>query len=254
MAKQNKNIIAASLPHHSPAPESNYISDHLSLCHNQPTQHQLNLTTPSSKKPRGKPSSSKNRPKAPIIVTQQQQDSLISVVIVVPPGNDVIESIISYAQRRHISVITLGACGVVSNVTICHTLTPSPQPLVLQGLFTIMSLSGSYLHNYHYALPSNTPYSFSITVLGNQGQLLSGLICGKVKASNEVTVFLTVFQNFKIYRAPPSNNNNDNNGDNNKDKSNNNSKIDYDGNLRNLSAYGNNMYRFNHVSCQVPRW
>ncbi|KAK7316652.1 hypothetical protein RJT34_00274 [Clitoria ternatea] len=212
MAKQNKNIIAASLPHHSPAPESNYISDHLSLCHHQPAQHQLNLTTPSSKKPRGRPSSSKNRPKAPIIVTQQQ-DSLISVVIVVPPGNDVIESIISYAQRRHISVITLGACGVVSNVTICHTLTPSPQPL-----------------------------------------LLSGLICGKVKASNEVTVFLTVFQNFKIYRAPPSNNNNDNNGDNNKDKSNNNSKIDYDGNLRNLSAYGNNMSRFNHVSCQVPRW
>ncbi|KAK7316653.1 hypothetical protein RJT34_00275 [Clitoria ternatea] len=138
------------------------------------------------------------------------------MVIVVPPGNDVIESIISYARCRHINVTTLGACSMVSNVTLCHTLTPSMQPLTPHGPFTIMSFSGSYLHNYHYALPSNTPYSFSINVHCNQGQVLSGLIGGKVKASNEVTVFLTIFQNIEIYRALPSNN--DNNGDNNKDK------------------------------------
>ncbi|KAK7316651.1 hypothetical protein RJT34_00273 [Clitoria ternatea] len=117
MANHNNNIIVASLPHHSPASKSNYISDHLSLHHHQPAQHQLNLTTPSSKKPHDRPSGSKNKPKASIIVTQQQQqDSLIHVII---------EAIISYARRRHISVTTLGACGVVSNVTLGHALTPS---------------------------------------------------------------------------------------------------------------------------------
>ncbi|KAK7316656.1 hypothetical protein RJT34_00278 [Clitoria ternatea] len=210
MANHNNNINAASLPHHSPASESNYISDHLSLRHHQPAQHQLNLTTPPSKKPRGRPSGSKNKPKAPIVATQQQQqDSLIHAVIVVPPGNDIIKSIIEYARRHHISVNTLGACGVVSNVTLCHALIPTVQPLTLHGPFTIMSLFGSYLHNFHYASPSNTPYSFSIKVLGNQGQVLSGLIGGKVEASNEVTVFLSVFENVEVYRAPPSNNNND---------------------------------------------
>ncbi|KAK7316658.1 hypothetical protein RJT34_00280 [Clitoria ternatea] len=213
MAKHNNNssnIIASSLSRRSSTSESNSISDHLSLRHHQPSQNQLDLTTPPSKKPRGRPPGSKNKPKAPIARTQHQA-SFIPVLITIPPGSDIIESIISYAQRHRVSVTTLSASGVLSNVTFRQTLAPSAQALTLHGPFTIMNIFGSYLSNYHHAHPSNTPTSFSITVFSNQGHALSGLVGGKVEASNEVTVLLAVSRNPKVYWVPPFNNHNYNN-------------------------------------------
>ncbi|KAK7316650.1 hypothetical protein RJT34_00272 [Clitoria ternatea] len=250
MANHNNNNISISLSHHSPNSESNSTSDYFSHHHHQPPQHQLDTTIPLSKKPRGRPPGSKNKPKPPVIITQpQQQASLISIVITIPPGNDIVESIISYARHRHVSVTILNVCGMVSNVTLRHELAPSAQALTLHGPFTIMSIFGSYIHTYHYASPLEALYSFSINVFGNQGQLLSGLVGGKVEALNEVTVLLGIFQNTEVYRAPPPNNNNNNNNNNNKND-NNNSKIDGASNLNNPSAYGNNnISRFNLISC-----
>ncbi|KAL0368747.1 UNVERIFIED_CONTAM: AT-hook motif nuclear-localized protein 27 [Sesamum calycinum] len=126
-------------------------------------------TPTNSRRPRGRPPGSKNKPKPPIIVTRDSPNALRSHVLEVSAGNDIVE--------------TGGACGSV---------------VTLHGRFEILSLSGTVLP------PPAPPGSggLSIFLAGGQGQVVGGSIVGPLMASGPVVLMAASFANAVFERLP----------------------------------------------------
>lgn len=125
--------------------------------------------TGTGKKPRGRPPGSKNKPKPPIVITKEE-GGMKPVVIEISAGNDVVETLLHFARKRHVGLSVLSGSGSVSNVTLRH---PMSHSLSLHGPFSLVSLSGSFLHNTT-SSPSPSPSpSFGICLAGAQGQVCS---------------------------------------------------------------------------------
>lgn len=71
-----------------------------------------------SRRPRGRPPGSKNKPKPPIFVTRDSPNALRSHVMEVAGGADVADSIANFARRRQRGVCVISAAGAVTGVTI----------------------------------------------------------------------------------------------------------------------------------------
>lgn len=71
-----------------------------------------------SRRPRGRPAGSKNKPKPPIIITRDSANALRSHVMEIASGCDIQESISNFATRRQRGVCILSGSGTVTNVTI----------------------------------------------------------------------------------------------------------------------------------------
>ncbi|GFZ10566.1 putative AT-hook DNA-binding family protein [Actinidia rufa] len=128
--------------------------------------------TPSSRRPRGRPPGSKNKPKPPIIVTRDSPNALRSHVLEVSAGTDIVESVSIYARRRGRGVCVLSGNGTVSNVTLHQPAAPAGSVVTLQGRFEILSLSGT-------VLPPPAPPGaggLSIFLSGGQGQEEEGAV------------------------------------------------------------------------------
>ncbi|KAL0432815.1 UNVERIFIED_CONTAM: AT-hook motif nuclear-localized protein 27 [Sesamum latifolium] len=123
-------------------------------------------TPTNSRRPRGRPPGSKNKPKPPIIVTRDSPNALRSHVLEVSAGNDIVESVSVYARRRGRGVCVLSGSGTVSNVTLRQPAAPAGSVVTLHGRFEILSLSGTVLP------PPAPPGSggLSIFLAGGQGQ------------------------------------------------------------------------------------
>ncbi|KAK3014341.1 hypothetical protein RJ639_008934 [Escallonia herrerae] len=149
----------------------------------------------SGRRPRGRPSGSKNKPKPPIIVTRDSPSSLRSHVLEVSAGADIIESVSNYARRRGRGVCVLSGGGTVANVTIRQ---PAAHILTLQGRFEILSLSGT-------VLPPPAPPGaggLSIFLSGGQGQVVGGCVVGPLVASGPVVLMAASFANAVFERLP----------------------------------------------------
>ncbi|KAA3455585.1 AT-hook motif nuclear-localized protein 17-like [Gossypium australe] len=114
-----------------------------------------------TRKPRGRPPGSKNKPKTPIVITRDNDSVIKPAVLKIPAGFDVTENIINFARIMSI------ATGSVSDVILRY---PSSQgaPYRFVGTFKILSLSGSFFADH-----STTPTpcsSFNIILSGEQIQ------------------------------------------------------------------------------------
>ncbi|XP_071735969.1 AT-hook motif nuclear-localized protein 18-like [Rutidosis leptorrhynchoides] len=150
-----------------------------------------------SRRPRGRPAGSKNKPKPPIIITRDSANALRSHVMEVANGCDIQESVSNFATRRQRGVCILSGSGTVTNVTLKQPSAPGGV-VTLHGRFEILSLSGSFLP------PPAPPAASSLTIYlaGGQGQVVGGGVVGPLLASGPVVIMAASFGNAAYERLP----------------------------------------------------
>ena len=152
----------------------------------------------SSRRPRGRPAGSKNKPKPPIIITQDSPNALKSHVLEVSAGSDIVESVSNYALRRGRGVCVLSGSGSVTNVTLRQPASPAGSVVTLHGRFDILSLTGT-------ALPPPAPPGaggLTIFLAGGQGQVMGGSVVSPLTASSSVLLMVASFANAVYDRLP----------------------------------------------------
>ncbi|KAG0484900.1 hypothetical protein HPP92_008979 [Vanilla planifolia] len=97
-----------------------------------------------SRRPRGRPPGSKNKPKPPVIITRESANTLQAHILEVGGGCDVFDCLATYARRRQRGVCILSGAGTVTNVSIRQP-AAAGAIVTLHGRFEILSLSGSFL-------------------------------------------------------------------------------------------------------------
>ncbi|KAK6141006.1 hypothetical protein DH2020_025244 [Rehmannia glutinosa] len=150
-----------------------------------------------TRRPRGRPAGSKNKPKPPIIITRDSANALRSHVMEIANGCDIQESISTFATRRQRGVCILSGTGTVTNVTLRQPAAPG-SVLTLHGRFEILSLSGSFLP------PPAPPAASGLTIYlaGSQGQVVGGAVVGPLLASGPVVIMAASFGNAAYERLP----------------------------------------------------
>ncbi|XAR60308.1 hypothetical protein NMG60_11033625 [Bertholletia excelsa] len=163
-------------------------------------------TTLGTKKPRGRPPGSKNKPKPPVVLSRETDFAAMkAMVLEVSPGCDVVENVVQFARRQHLGVSIISGCGSVSSVTLLHPATHAPT-LALHGPFNILSITGSVLLGM-LPMPSSPSFpspacSFGVSLAGQQGQVFGGVVGGKVVAASKVVLVVATFMNPSIHRLP----------------------------------------------------
>ncbi|KAA8520532.1 hypothetical protein F0562_014788 [Nyssa sinensis] len=150
-----------------------------------------------TRRPRGRPAGSKNKPKPPIIITRDSANALRSHVMEIANGCDIQESVSTFATRRQRGVCVLSGSGTVTNVTLRQP-AAAGAVLTLHGRFEILSLSGSFL-------PPPAPAAASgltIYLAGGQGQVVGGSVVGPLIASGPVVIMAASFGNAAYERLP----------------------------------------------------
>ncbi|KAK1436175.1 hypothetical protein QVD17_01953 [Tagetes erecta] len=149
------------------------------------------------RRPRGRPSGSKNKPKPPIIITRDSANALRTHVMEVADGCDVMESVSTFARRRQRGVCIISGTGTVTNVTLRQPASPG-QVVTLHGRFEILSLSGSFLP------PPAPPAATGLTIYlaGGQGQVVGGSVVGALLAAGPVVIMAASFSNAAYERLP----------------------------------------------------
>ncbi|KAB5544295.1 hypothetical protein DKX38_012407 [Salix brachista] len=150
-----------------------------------------------SRRPRGRPAGSKNKPKPPVVITKESPNSLRSHVLEISSGSDIVDSIANFSHRRHHGVSILSGSGVVNNVTLRQPAAPGGV-ITLHGRFEILSLSGSFL-------PAPSPPGatrLTVYLAGGQGQVVGGTVMGELVAAGPVMVIAATFSNATYERLP----------------------------------------------------
>lgn len=160
----------------------------------EPKEGAIDVAT---RRPRGRPPGSKNKPKPPIFVTRDSPNALRSHVMEVANGSDIAESIAQFARRRQRGVCVLSASGTVTNVTLRQPSAPGAV-MALHGRLEILSLTGAFLPGP--APPGAT--GLTIYLAGGQGQVVGGSVVGSLVASGPVMVIASTFSNATYERLP----------------------------------------------------
>ncbi|XP_077239789.1 AT-hook motif nuclear-localized protein 20-like, partial [Tasmannia lanceolata] len=150
-----------------------------------------------TRRPRGRPPGSKNKPKPPIFVTRDSPNALRSHVMEVAGGADVAECVAQFARRRQRGVCVLSGSGSVANVTLRQPAAPGAV-VALHGRFEILSLTGSFLPGP--APPGST--GLTVYLAGGQGQVVGGSVVGTLIAAGPVMVVAATFANATYERLP----------------------------------------------------
>ncbi|RZC79027.1 hypothetical protein C5167_003202 [Papaver somniferum] len=166
-----------------------------------------------SRKPRGRPPGSKNKPKPPIIITREvsRDDSkaMHPIILEISAGSDIIETVSQFSVKHHVCLSILSGSGSVANVILRHsTSTHHNATVSIPGCFEILSLSGSFIYPPASTKPSSSP-PFSISLAGGQGQVVGGIIAGPLIAASSVFLMAASFVNPAFFRLPSCQNNED---------------------------------------------
>ncbi|XP_031256671.1 AT-hook motif nuclear-localized protein 16 [Pistacia vera] len=150
-----------------------------------------------TRRPRGRPAGSKNKPKPPIIVTRDSANALRAHAMEVSSGCDVSESLANFARRKQRGICILSGTGCVTNVTLRQPASAGAI-VTLHGRFEILSLLGSILP------PPAPPGITGLTIYlaGAQGQVVGGVVVGSLIASGPVVVMAASFMNATFDRLP----------------------------------------------------
>lgn len=152
-----------------------------------------------TRRPRGRPAGSKNKPKPPIIITRDSANALQTHVMEVADGQDIIDSLSAFARRRQRGVCILSGTGTVANITLRQPPSAGQAAAVaLHGRFEILSLAGSFLP------PPAPPEAtgLAIYLAGGQGQVIGGSVVGTLTASGPVVIMAASFSNAAYERLP----------------------------------------------------
>ncbi|CAK9165447.1 unnamed protein product, partial [Ilex paraguariensis] len=150
-----------------------------------------------SRRPRGRPPGSKNKPKPPIFVTRDSPNALRSHVMEVAGGADVAESIAQFARKRQCGVCVLSGSGSVANVTLRQPAAPGAV-VALHGRFEILSLTGAFLPG----PPSLGSTGLTVYLSVGQGQVVGGSVVGSLVAAGPVMVIAATFSNATYEKLP----------------------------------------------------
>lgn len=152
----------------------------------------------STRRQRGRPPGSKNKPKPPIVVTRDSPNALQSHILEVSEGSDIVESVSTYARRRGRGVCILSGSGKVGNVSLRQPASPAGSVVTLHGRFEMLSLTGTVLP------PPAPPGSggLSIFLSGAQGQVVGGSVAGQLVASGPVVLMAASFSNAVFEKLP----------------------------------------------------
>ncbi|KAF8394304.1 hypothetical protein HHK36_020511 [Tetracentron sinense] len=150
-----------------------------------------------TRRPRGRPPGSKNKPKPPIIVTRDSPNALQSHVMEVASGADIVESIAQFARRLQRGVCVLSGSGAVANVTLRQPATPAAT-VALHGRFEILSLTGAFLPGPALSASSG----LTVYLADGPGQVLGGSVVGTLVAVGPVLVIAVAFANATFERLP----------------------------------------------------
>lgn len=150
-----------------------------------------------TRRPRGRPAGSKNKPKPPIIITRDSANALRTHVMEIGDGCDIVESVANFARRRQRGVCIMSGTGTVTNVTLRQPASPGAI-VTLHGRFEILSLAGSFLP------PPAPPAATGLTIYlaGGQGQVVGGSVVGTLIASGPVVLMAASFSNAAYERLP----------------------------------------------------
>ncbi|CAN4127456.1 unnamed protein product [Withania somnifera] len=150
-----------------------------------------------TRRPRGRPAGSKNKPKPPIIITRDSANALRTHVMEIADGCDIMESITNFARRRQRGVCIMSGTGIVTNVNLRQPASPGAI-VTLHGRFEILSLAGSFLP------PPAPPAASGLTIYlaGGQGQVVGGSVVGVLMASGPVVIMAASFSNAAYERLP----------------------------------------------------
>ncbi|KAL3845768.1 hypothetical protein ACJIZ3_003171 [Penstemon smallii] len=147
-----------------------------------------------SRRPRGRPPGSKNKPKPPTVITttSSNEPPMSPYVLELPPGVDIIESTTRFSRKRGIGLCILNGNGVVSNVTLKQPSTTTPASTVtFHGRFDVLTISATILSG----SGGNGSGNFSISLAGPQGQVVGGLVVGPLVAAGTVYLIASSFNN-----------------------------------------------------------
>lgn len=150
-----------------------------------------------TRRPRGRPAGSKNKPKPPIIINRDSANALRAHAMEVSSGCDVSESLANFARRKQRGICILSGTGCVTNVTLRQPSSPGAV-VTLHGRFEILSLLGS-------VLPPPAPpgiTGLTIYLAGAQGQVVGGGVVGALIASGPVVIMAASFMNATFDRLP----------------------------------------------------
>ncbi|KAK7389299.1 hypothetical protein VNO78_24175 [Psophocarpus tetragonolobus] len=150
-----------------------------------------------TRRPRGRPAGSKNKPKPPIIITRDSANAMRTHMMEVAEGCDIVESVSEFARKRQRGVCIMSGTGTVTNVTLRQP-PASGAVVTLHGRFEILSLSGSFLP------PPAPPAASGLTIYlsGGQGQVVGGSVVGTLLASGPVVIMAASFSNAAYERLP----------------------------------------------------
>lgn len=150
-----------------------------------------------TRRPRGRPAGSKNKPKPPIIITRDSANALRTHLIEIGDGCDIVDSVSTFARRRQRGICIMSGTGTVTNVTLRQPASPGAV-VTLHGRFEILSLAGSFL-------PPPAPQSatgLTIYLAGGQGQVVGGSVVGTLLCAGPVVITAASFSNAEYERLP----------------------------------------------------
>lgn len=142
-----------------------------------------------TRRPRGRPPGSKNRPKPPVVLSGESANTLRAHILEVGHGCDVFNSVAEYTERRRRGICILSGSGMVTDVSLRQPAAAGGALAFLPGRFEILSLSGSFLP------PPAPPGATNLTVFlaGSQGQVIGGSVVGALTACGPVVVIAASF-------------------------------------------------------------
>lgn len=157
------------------------------------------LAQPSTKKRRGRPLGSKNRPKPPTNFKEYTNTHMEIVCIEIPTGRDIVGALVKYARRRQVDMTVLRGNGFVSHVTLIHQESRAPVT-PMEGPFEMTSLFGAYCGQVPSQSINDPPCSsFSIYLSGNGARVYGGIVGGRVIAAKPIWITAILFKTPKCY-------------------------------------------------------
>ncbi|KAK7301112.1 hypothetical protein RJT34_11973 [Clitoria ternatea] len=146
------------------------------------------------RRPRGRPPGSKNRPKPPLIIAQECEPTMSPFILEVPGGSDVVEVLARFSRRKNTGLCVLTGSGTVANVTLRQPSATPGATVTFHGRFDVLSMSATFL------LSAPGANGFSISIAGPQGQVVGGLIGGRLLAAGTVFVIAALLNNPLYHR------------------------------------------------------
>ncbi|XP_050916644.1 AT-hook motif nuclear-localized protein 16 [Lathyrus oleraceus] len=163
-----------------------------------------NPSKSSSKKRMGRPLGSKNRPKTHIIIEENRETFTEVVTLQISAGEDIVENIIKYAQRRQTNIIVSRDFGLISNITFLDPVSRVPL-LPIEGPVHMTSLFGTYINPNCECPPrkfiSHPPCSsFTIYFSSPNEYVFGGIVGGKVTAAGVILINATLVRKTTFHR------------------------------------------------------